>query len=462
MATLNEVLGIVNSVAQDLDTTVEKAGINVASILVKVDDRVTARQDMVNALLGAGLKQGPNDDKNPPSFAGKDFVIGAVPGSGFAGIKIKEGASSVIRFKFKGKRGGGSGAGAAETKKTESGQAVYAAVAFHLGRPITSADITQQNVNAASSMWDVDETIENIFKMDDSWIKSSILGANKLWENFKNLKNKGIVFHRGSSEVQYIENAFKRVKKAEGVRIDINKWSPADIYITTKNYRAACLDEEMTLQGLNQCMNERLIGNTMFGVSLKKISSGATLSKLNVDPKKANEHVFEKFYRKGTNAADMYMKFVGGTEIQFRGFQGPKAVTGWQGEVKGAGANQGKVGQGSVNLILKLHGLPQIPDVTSIVKSKRGAQYETMVAGIETLIARTSPGYTEKKYTELIAKKAQDKELDGFEYSMGCSYYLDQIINSIGSKKQRDQVCEDIILYASSRSVVSAPYYKLQ
>tara|TARA_B100002019_G_scaffold81264_1_gene70167 strand:+ start:162 stop:1547 length:1386 start_codon:yes stop_codon:yes gene_type:complete len=461
MATFSEVLDIVSDVTKYLDTTVEKASLNLATILVKVDDRVTARQDMVDALLGAGLTQGPNDDKNPPSFAGKDFVIGAVPGSGFAGIKIKEGAGSIIRFKFKGKRGGGSGAGAAETKKTESGQAVYAAVAFHLGRKITSADITQQNVNAASSMWDVDETIENIFKMDDAWVKSSILGANELWEKFKKLKNKGIVFHRGSSEVQYIENAFKRVRKSEGARIDINKWSPADIYITTKNYRAACLDEEMTLKGLNQCMNERLINDIMFGVSLKKISSGATLSKLNVDPKQSNEHVFERFYRKGTNAADMYMKFNGGTEIQFRSFDGPKATTGWQGEVKGAKANQGKVGQGSVNLILKLHGLPQIPDVRRMVQTKTG-QYGTMVDGIQSLIAETSPGYTEKKYAELIAKKAEDKELDGFEYSMGCSYYLYQIINSIGSKKQKDQVCEDIILYASSRSVISAPYYKLQ
>ena len=51
-------------------------------------------------------------------------------------------------------------------------------------------------------------------------------------------------------------------------------------------------------------------------------------------PKVANDNEFDKFYRKGVNAADIYMKFKKGVEIQFRGFDGPKALTGWQGEVK--------------------------------------------------------------------------------------------------------------------------------
>ena len=39
----------------------------------------------------------------------------------------------------------------------------------------------------------------------------SVLGANKLWEKFKGLKN-GIVFHRDKT-VNHIENQFKRVKQ---------------------------------------------------------------------------------------------------------------------------------------------------------------------------------------------------------------------------------------------------------
>ena len=164
MATLSEVLLAVNKVTQDLDTTVD-ASAKVTKILVKVDDRVTARADMVEALKEAGLKQGANSDQPKPNFGSSDFVISMIPESSFYGIVIRETATSVIRYIFKGKRGG-SGAGAAETKKTESGQAVYAAVAFNLGRHITQADITPETVEAAKGLFDVDETRENIFKMD--------------------------------------------------------------------------------------------------------------------------------------------------------------------------------------------------------------------------------------------------------------------------------------------------------
>lgn len=464
--TLSEVLLAVNKISESLDTEVIKGTDRLTEILVKVDDRVTARAEMVEALEEAGFRKKPeSDDNNPPNFGSYDFVVGAVPGSTFAGIKIKETATSVIRYIFKGKRGG-SGAGAAETKKTESGQAVYAAVAFHLGRHITAADITPSNIESAKGMFDVDESIENIFKMDDSWNLSCIRGANKLWDEFSSLKNKGVKFHRGSSEVKYIERNFSRVRKAEGVRIDINKWSPADIYVTTNNYRHKCLEEENTLRGLNQCMMHRLVGEgqgpIMFGVSLKKITkSTASLKKVNVDPKTAKDQYFDKFYRKGVDSADLYMKFKSGVEIQFRSFDGPKALTGFQGEVMGASAKQGKVGYGSINLILKLHGLSQIPNIRTIVQQK-GQQYNNLEANVKKVIRETSSGFNELKYSQLIAKKVSNGEIDGFMYSMGAASYLYDIINGISDSDKKDQVCEDIILYASSQSVVSAPYYKLE
>ena len=464
MATLSEVLLAVNKVSESLDTTVEGAGQKVTTILVKVDDRVTARADMVQALKDANLRQGDNDDKNPPSFGSSDFVVGSVPGSTFAGIKIKETDNSVIRFKFKGKRGG-SGAGAAETKKFECGQAVYAAIAFMKGSKITSADFNEENIRSASSMYDIDDTIANIKTLSDDWHESCVKGANELWEKFSGLKNKGVKFHRGGAEVKYIEDAFKRVKKEEKVRIDINKWSPADIYVTTKNYKHKCLDEENTLRGLNQCMMHRLIGEgqgpIMFGVSLKKITGKAKLSTKNVDPKTAVDHIFKDFYRKGVNSADLYMRFKSNAEIQFRAFDGPKALTGWQGEVKGASANQGKVGLGSLNLILKLHDLDQVPDVRPIL-SRGGAARQTLESNVEKLIEKTSPGFTKKKYADLIENKVNKGETEGFYYAMGSSYYLHKIITGITNNDKKNQVCEDIILYASSQSVISAPYYKLE
>ena len=108
-----------------------------------------------------------------------------------------------------------------------------------------------------------------------------------------------------------------------------------------------------------------------------------------------------------------------------------------------------------------MHGLSQIPNVTDIVKNK-GSEYTALEANVKKIIQATSPSFNETKYVKLLAKKAKDGELDGFMYSMGCAAALYDIITGIGSKDKRDQVCEDMLLYASSKSIISAPYYKLE
>ena len=444
MATLSDVLLAVNEVTRDLDSaTVTKASDRLAEILVKVDDRVTARSEMAEKLKGAKIP----------------YEITKVPGSTFEGIVIKETGTSTIRFKFKGKRAG-SGAGAAITKQTESGQAVYAAVAFHLGREITSGDITPKSVEAAKDYFDVDEDIPNIFKMSDEWVASCTKGANKLWNTYRDLKSKGVKFHRGSKTVDHIENQFKRVKKKEGVRIDINKWSPADIYVTTREYEAKCLEEEVTLKGLNQCMMERLQKKVMFGVSLKKITGNASLKAINVDRKSASTKVFEKF-EMSSNSADCYMIFKGDTKIQFRGFDGPKSLTGWQGEVKGSSANQGKIGQGSINLILKLHGIPQLPtDFPRKVKNE--AQRSELSSYVEAGVQKYGKAFNASKFSSYLQEKIKNKEFEGYLYQKGLCVRIIETINAIKDVNKKNQVCEDLILYASSQSIVAAPFMKME
>ena len=63
------------------------------------------------------------------------------------------------------------------------------------------------------------------------------------------------------------------------------------------------------------------------------------------------------------DSMDGYLKVkVAGSaaKIQFRSFGGKTSLTGWQGEVKGASANQGKISYGPINLILKNHSVTQI------------------------------------------------------------------------------------------------------
>lgn len=449
MATLSEVLLAMSEVLGGYDYDVETASAKGARIKITVDDRITARDEIKAAL-----------DNNRPKIPYQQRPHRL---SSFDSIFIKESATSEVQVYFKGKRGG-SGAGAAITKQTESGQAVYAAVAFHLGRAISSADITDANVKAAKDKYDVDENLPNIYKMSDDWVSSCVKGANLLWSNFGSLKNKGVKFHRGSNVVKHIENQFKRVKSKEGVRIDINKWSPADIYVTTNQYDSKCLEEEMTLQGLNQCMMERLQNQTMFGVSLKKITSPTgNINPINVNKDIANTKTFEG-WEFSQDSVDCYMLFSDNYKIQFRGFDGAKKLTGFQGEVgkKGSGAKHGKVGLGSLNLILKLHGVGAIPtDYASRVTN--GTKRSTVITNVQNGVEQyTNKGtFNKKKYIDYLADKEKAGETNGYLYSKGLAIEVVKLINSIQGKKQQ-QVCEDFLLYASSQSIIAAPFYKME
>ena len=444
MADISEVLLSINEVLQGYETEVKKAGAKVTVLQVNGKERAEIREEVKDKLNKTRVKY----EQKP------------VPESGFDGLEIKESTSSILRIIFKTK-GGGSGAGAAVTELAESAQCVYAAVAFGLGRKITQSDITPANVKAYSDKFSVNGNLDKIMnEMTDEWMQSSVLGANKLWEKFKGLKN-GIVFHRGDKTVNHIENQFKRVKGIEKIRIDINKWSPADIYITTPKYDPKCLEEERSLKGLNQCMNERINPQApkMFGVSLKKMSGSAEAKILNFDKKDTSEKQFSKI-EANQSSKDFYVVFTDGTKIQFRGFSGDN-LSGWQGEVKGSKANQGKIGGGPVNLLLKMHGLGQVDTQVAKKITNKNQKLAVITELKKNLKSVLKNEYSESEMTNMQATMSE-KEFNSWLYSKSQGAQLASIIKSITDTTKQNQLCEDLYLYANSRSSISAPYYKLE
>jgi hypothetical protein len=443
MVDISEVLLTLNEVLQGYESEVKKAGAKVTVLQVNGKDRSEIREEIKEKL-----------DKTRVKYEQKP-----VPESGFDGLEIQESPTSILRIIFKTK-GGGSGAGAAVTELGESAQCVYAAVAFGLGRHITNSDITPDNVNKFKDKFSVDGNLDKIMnEMNDEWIQSSILGANELWDKFKGLKN-GIVFHRGDKTVNHIENQFKRIKKIEGIRIDINKWSPADIYVTTPKYDPKCLEDEKSLKGLNQCMNERInpTDPKMFGVSLKKMSGSASLKVLNFDKKDATEKKFDKV-EMTQDSKDVYIHFTDGTRIQFRGFSGD-SLSGWQGEVKGSKANQGKIGGGPTNLLLKIHNQKLI-DINVGSKLKNKSQRGTVINNLkENLKLVLKNKYNDSELTKMQIDMTEAKFL-AWAYSKSQGMELATILNSMNDNV-RNQVCEDFYLYANSQSSISSPYYKLE
>jgi len=198
-------------------------------------------------------------------------------------------------------------------------------------------------------------------------------------------------------------------------------------------------------------MQERIENNTLIGVSLKKIMGTAKIDLKNVFKDMKVTRKYEGYTYSDTSM-DGYINISGGTKIQFRSFGGPNSLTGWQGEVKGAQANQGKISLGPVNMILKNHGITPIPtDAARKVKSKDSNVYADILEGY-------------KKYSTAGKERIIDtvmKAQESWLYSkLQVTQLLDRIEGIRGDK--RNQVIEDLYLYASSQSKYSAAYYKLE
>ena len=157
------------------------------------------------------------------------------------------------------------------------------------------------------------------------------------------------------------------------------------------------------------------------------------------------------------DSMDGYLKVKVGTgqaKIQFRSFGGETSLTGWQGEIKGASANQGKISYGPINLILRNHGVTQVKAGAAADAKKNDDSVATQIAMGMLELGAYKTGKA-KDYVLLIKGKSNK-----WRYSkLASCCYQSSIIKPAN---KRNQVCEDLFLYASSQSQYSAPYMKME
>ena len=437
LVTSEEILPLIEPILSNANIINVKDTSGILEYRIESDDRAVDREKVENLLSSKRITYGELTRK-----------VG-----GFGGSEIVTFDMRTVRIIYKLKSNKGSGGGAEATTLTESAQCLYAAIAFGLNRSITSNDITPDNVKKYSNLFDIDETNERILnELPDEWVDSSLLGANKLFEKFKG-KGK-YVFHRGSSEVDKIEAAFKRVSKNENVRININKWNPSDIWMISSDFSFDFFDKENTILGLNQVVQEKLEENILIGVSLKKIIGTAKISVKNVfrDMKTCKYYAGYEYSKK---SIDGYVLLTGGTKIQYRSFGSGDGLTGFQGEVKGSNANQGKISLGPTNLILKNHGQKIIPtNAAKRVREEPDKVFADISKGLKKY-ARMTDSDIKKIDPKIITPK--------FLYSkLQVTQLLDILENKLLKKDKRNQIVEDLYLYASSQSKYSSAYYKLE
>lgn len=359
--------------------------------------------------------------------------------------------------------GKGSGGGAEETERNESAQCLYAGLIFYVYKKQTKTNkvVSKKDFTTAFRYCDVSAKFESLIDLPTDWHESSILGANELLKRYKGKYE----FHRGSSTVDIIEGAFKRINQKEKAFGNLNKWSPADIYMFTQKGKVAVRAEisiAKTIQSLNSLMLKYYKSGDIIGVSLKKISGTVKVSENNITKDKS-----QVLYKSTTTVADnktsifdsmdIYINHDKG-KLQFRSFGGQSSLTGWQGEGKGTVANQGKVSLGPLNFILSQHGIKPLPESQVSAKfatAPTNTYFAEFYGAAKRLSVKGLP--KNQKSFEALWKSAPKS----WRYSKYLGILLAERINDIPLTK-RHKVVTDMYLYSASKSSFAGPYLKLE
>lgn len=358
--------------------------------------------------------------------------------------------------------GKGSGGGAEETERNESAQCLYAGLIFYVYKKQTKTNkvVSKKDFTTAFRYCDVSAKFEDLIDLPKDWHESSILGANELLKRYKGKYE----FHRGSSTVDIIEGAFKRINQREKAFGNLNKWSPADMYMFTNKGKQMVRTEiaqASTLQKLNSLMLKYYKSKDIVGVSLKKLQGSVKASENNVD----NDKNMVKY--KGTqivapnkkdlfDSMDIYLDHDKG-RIQFRTFGGT-SLTGWQGEGKGTSANQGKVSLGPLNYILQSNGIKPIPESQVSAKNAMNPSNTYFAEFYQSAKKLKVKGLPPNQKTFEARWKTMPKP---WCYSKYLGIMLATRFNDMSLSK-RHSVLTDIYLYAASKASFSGVYLKLE
>ena len=349
------------------------------------------------------------------------------------------------------KGGGGSGAGSDVTAIVESAQCIYLAAGYKQNKS-KSEDTTYTTTafKAANSKFDCDLSLTAIQKgLSDDWVKSSKAGANLINNKFSN-SGKNYVAHRGSSWVKRLETHFKKLNREAGRPFgDVNKWSPADIWIVSSKGAGVKLEQTKTFIEFNNLLLENYRSGDIVGISLKKIVGGTGATKeINVS-KDRPTYEFEKStlgLRDFFASQDGYLFFDGG-RMQVRSFGAT-----WQGEIKGKNANMGKVSGGPIARFAKEYlGKDMMPQ-----RELAGRTTEDMELFYKW--------YSTVRYTN---------DMTEYDFYKACSekdgtWYLSKIMSTqlvalieSSTKKKRTAFISAVINYDASESELSGPYFKI-
>jgi hypothetical protein len=343
--------------------------------------------------------------------------------------------------------GPGQGAGAAATATSESSQCVFTSLAYTVkNSEITEGDITDENLEQAYKSCDVTDSLETIkaFSQDKAWLNTFILSANALYNQFK---NSNFEFHRGSSFVQSIYDAYKIASKNEGTSMQSDKWNPADIWLVDKSILGITFPTD--LHELNALLLDLFNDTKLIGVSLKKLGNSANLSLGNASKSEVKKPTIESIEAKPTNKSSQINYSDG--KIYFRTFN---FATNFAGEISGKTAAHGKIGEGPLNDVLKQNGLPPL-ERSKVVKSNLESKNEDTINTFYENFITVSENIEKSQFLQLIESKDIDWQVSKY-MALHIAAEIKKSSNEVAS-----EVLSDIVGYASSATKSSSVFVKI-
>jgi len=446
LVTSEEILPLIEPALKDVTVDIEQNDTKNLVVRFTTPSRAALRPEVEKILSDNNITFGDITNK---SLAGT-----------FGGTQIETYDLKRIRLRYKAPQGGGARGGTRIANLGEGSQCIYAAVAFGLGKNITQRDITKTNIEKYKKKFDIDSTVDEILDdLPEIWMNSSILGANKLFDKFFKVNGK-FTFHKaskdaGSKIVRRINELFQKFKKDEGLSLNINKWNPADFWLVSSEFDVKILEDEKTMEGFNQQIQKQLLNNKLIGISLKQMGGKATLTINNVERNKKYEKKYSG-YTFSTKSIDGYINLTGNSKLQFRATAGPTNLTGWQGEIQGGLAAGGKISLGPFNMLLRAHDIKEIPtDAAKRVRNEPDKVYKDISYGLEKFGNMKKAEITKFKTNKIVTNQYLYSKLQVVQLIKIFEVTLKQ------KKKLRNQLAEDMFLYAASLSKYSSAFYKL-
>jgi len=374
--------------------------------------------------------------------------------------------------------GGGSGAGAKATEMFESAACWVTAVRFSMGNKNLAKDWGCSNCafRDVADRVDTTATMEEVcsfLQKSPKWLDTSIATANTLYKEYK---GGDYYFYRGKGIVEGIEEHFKGVNRTtkqdpeDSGFSNINKWTPADIYLcdkSTESKMLTSLKEQKRFGTLNTTMEKYLEDKDLVGVSLKSLKPGSTGT---LKPFNKTGAVKERktFRRAGVkdgaksllSSMDVYL--FGGFEIQFRATD--TAGKTWQGEILGTEAKHGKLGGGVMDAILKkvygkTKGLFKATGYDSTKDIASASKVPSSKLEMAEEISRIAKKHKIGPDYDTVSVDQISKQTPKWVFSKFMGMTLVDVVYS--NTNERNDLMTAVYLYASSQSDNSAPYMKI-